>query len=42
MDGELKQYLEAMEQRLMKGMEERITAAVTASEERLVERIRDT
>jgi len=42
MDNELKQYLEAMEQRLMKGTEERITAAVTASEERLIERIRDT
>ena len=42
MDNELKQYLEAMEERLMKGTEERITAAVTASEERLVERIRDT
>jgi hypothetical protein len=39
MDNELKQYLEAMEERLMKGTEERITAAVTASEERLVEPI---
>jgi len=42
MDNELKQCLEAMEQRLMKGTEERITAAVTASEERLIERMRDT
>lgn len=38
MDNELKQYLEAMEERL----NTRITAAVTASEERLIERIRDT
>ena len=38
MDSELKQYLEAMEERL----NTRITAAVTASEERLIERMRDT
>ena len=39
MDDELKQYLGAMEERLMKGTEERITAAVSASEERLTKRI---
>ena len=53
MDSELKQYLEAMEERLntritaaVTASEERLStrmiAAVTASEERLVERMRDT